>query len=136
MFLYVLKRLIKRRCIMFGKLTDLLKKFIVMGIPGNDCVVYHKGKCIYRKQYGYSDNVNKIEMNGNELYNIYSCSKVITCTAALMLYEKRSLQVGGQTVGLYARIFRNVYKKGKRCKKDNKANNHKGFILYDSRLFV
>lgn len=27
-------------------------------------------------------------MKGNEKYNIYSCSKVITCTAVLQLYEK------------------------------------------------
>ena len=27
-------------------------------------------------------------MNGTERYNIYSCSKVITCTAALQLWEK------------------------------------------------
>lgn len=31
---------------------------------------------------------NKIKMNGDELFNIYSCSKVATVTAALQLYEQ------------------------------------------------
>ena len=37
---------------------------------------------------GYSDFENKIKMNGKEKYNVYSCSKIITCTAALMLIEQ------------------------------------------------
>ena len=73
---------------MFEKLTSVLEDFIDQGVPGCDCVVYHKGKCVYRKFLGYSDKENKIEMNGKEVYNLYSCSKVITCTAALMLYER------------------------------------------------
>lgn len=73
---------------MFGKLTNLLDSFLEMGIPGYDCVVYHKGKCVYRHCNGYSDQANKIAVKGDEIYNIYSCSKVITCTAALQLYEK------------------------------------------------
>ena len=73
---------------MFTQLTQKLDSFIKHGIPGYDCVVYHKGECIYRRYKGYSDRENKIPMRGKELYNIYSCSKIITCTAALMLYEK------------------------------------------------
>lgn len=73
---------------MFTKLIQKLDSFTKMGTPGYDCVVYRKGVCIFRRFSGYSDAVNKIPMNGKEVYNLYSCSKVITCTAALMLYEK------------------------------------------------
>jgi len=73
---------------MFTKLTQKLDSFIEMGIPGYDCTVYHKGECVYRHFNGFSDTENKVPMNGKEIYNIYSCSKVITCTAVLMLYEK------------------------------------------------
>ncbi len=73
---------------MFTKLTQKLDSFIELGIPGYDCIVYHKGKCVYRHFNGYSDMENKVLMNGKEIYNTYSCSKVISCTAALMLYEK------------------------------------------------
>lgn len=68
-------------------LDQLLDTFIGMGIPGNDCAVHYKGKCIYRKQRGYSDLENGVKMTGKERYNIYSCSKPITCAAALQLWE-------------------------------------------------
>ena len=70
---------------MFKNLDDLVNEYLKLGVPGCDCIVYHKGKCVYRKYVGYSDKEEKIEMAGTELYNIYSCSKVITCTAALLL---------------------------------------------------
>lgn len=73
---------------MFTKLIQKLDSFTEMGTPGYDCVVYRKGECVFRHFSGYSDAVNKIPMNGKEVYNLYSCSKVITCTAALILYEK------------------------------------------------
>lgn len=73
---------------MFSRLTEFLDSFIEAGIPGYDCIVYHKGECVYRHWNGYSDIANKIPMNGEERYNVYSCSKPITCTAALQLYEK------------------------------------------------
>ena len=57
-------------------------------MPGFDLAVYHDGKCVLRYINGYSDLENKIEMNGNERYNIYSCSKVITCVAAMQLWEQ------------------------------------------------
>ena len=63
----------------FTKLTQTLDNFVELGVPANDCIVYYKGEEVYRHKNGYM---------GNELFNIYSCSKPITCTAALQLYEK------------------------------------------------
>lgn len=57
-------------------------------IPGNTIRVYQDGKEVFRYQSGYSDLEKKIKMNGDELFNIYSCSKVATVTAALQLYEQ------------------------------------------------
>ena len=73
---------------MFAKLDKKLDSFLTMGIPWYDCVVYHKGKRVYRRYAGTLDLEGKMPVGGDELINIYSCSKVITCTAALMLYEK------------------------------------------------
>ena len=69
----------------FKKFCDSL---LELGIPGFDVAVYREGTCIFRHWNGYSDLENKIPMNGKERYNIYSCSKPITCTAALQLWEK------------------------------------------------
>lgn len=73
---------------MFEKLEQILDQFLEIGIPGNDCIVCKDGEVIYRKQRGYSNREEKIPMNGNEHYSIFSCSKPITCAAALQLWEK------------------------------------------------
>ena len=93
---------------MFTKLTNKLDSFIEMGIPGYDCTVYHKGECVYRHFNGYSDTESKTPMNGNEVYNIYSCSKVITCTAALMLYEKGKFRLDDK-LSMYMPEFEEMY---------------------------
>lgn len=71
-----------------GKVLELLKQFEKMGIPSIDCVIYHKGECVFRYQAGFSDEERTRPVDGSERYNIYSCSKPITCTAALQLLEK------------------------------------------------
>ncbi len=78
---------------MFRKLDALLDEFLKMGVPGYDCVIMKDGKEVYHRMGGYNDLENKIPMNGNERYNIYSCSKAITCTAALQLWEKGLFQL-------------------------------------------
>ena len=73
---------------MFENIKKFCDSLLELGIPGFDLAIYHHGECILRYMNGYSDLENKIKMNGTERYNIYSCSKVITCVAALQLYEK------------------------------------------------
>ncbi|MBQ7983456.1 MAG: beta-lactamase family protein, partial [Clostridia bacterium] len=57
-------------------------------IPGIDCSVCHHHREIYRFQEGFADRDAKIPITEHTLYNIYSNTKVITCTAALQLYEQ------------------------------------------------
>ncbi len=73
---------------MFENVKKLCDICLEVGLPGYDLAIYKDGECIYRKFDGYSDIENKIPMNGKEKSNIYSCSKPITCTAALQLWEK------------------------------------------------
>ena len=73
---------------MFERTDALLDQFLQMGIPGNDIAVYQNGECVHRRYKGFSDLENEIPMNGQERYNIYSCSKLITCAAALQLWER------------------------------------------------
>ena len=73
-------------------MEEFIKKrwdnFLKMGVPGFDLAVYKDGECIVRYANGYSDLENKIPISGNERYYIYSCSKPITCVAAMQLWEK------------------------------------------------
>ncbi len=89
---------------MFEALTKHLDQFLEAGIPGYDCIIYHKGKCIYRHWAGYQDLEKTVPMTGKELYNIYSCSKPITCTAALQLVEAGKMQLS-DPVSLYLPEF-------------------------------
>ena len=71
-----------------GVTLSMLKQLEKLGIPSIDCVVYHKGSCVFRYQSGFSDEARKQPVDGSERYNIYSCSKVIACTAVMQLVEK------------------------------------------------
>ena len=57
-------------------------------LPGYDCAVWQHGKEIYRRMAGVSDLTTGTPVTENTLYNIYSNTKVITCVAALQLYEQ------------------------------------------------
>ncbi|MBQ8174121.1 MAG: beta-lactamase family protein [Clostridia bacterium] len=73
---------------MFTKLTEFFDSFVRDGAPGYDCMILQGGREIYRHQSGYTDVENQIPVSGNERYNLYSCSKPITVTAALSLWEE------------------------------------------------
>lgn len=73
---------------MFSELSRFLDQFLELGVPGYDCVIYHHGECVFRRFRGVSDVERQIPMNGKERYNLYSCTKPVTCTAALQLYEQ------------------------------------------------
>lgn len=73
---------------MFENTKKLCDSFLEMGVPGFDLCVYKDGKSVLRYMGGYSDLEHKIPMNGKEKYYIFSCSKPITCVAAMQLFEK------------------------------------------------
>ena len=72
----------------FDYLKNFMDSLTAWRIPGNLICVYCDNKEVFRYSSGYNDVENEIKMNGSELLNIYSCSKVATVTAALQLYEQ------------------------------------------------
>lgn len=73
---------------MFEKTKALCGSFLEMGVPGFDLIVYKDGQCILRHMGGYSDIEKQTPICGKEKYHIFSCSKPITVTAAMQLWEK------------------------------------------------
>ena len=57
---------------MFEQTKALCDLFMKLGIPGLDLIVYKDGKCVFRHMDGYADPENKIPVQGNEKYHIYS----------------------------------------------------------------
>ena len=92
---------------MFDILTHYLDSFLEMGVPGFDCIVFQHGKQIYRHFNGYADVLTHKKINGKELYNLYSCSKIATCVAALQLWEKGAFQLEDE-LGKYMKEFENM----------------------------
>jgi len=95
---------------MFTKLTEKMDSFLDMHTPWYDCIVYHKGECVYRHHNGFLDLEKTIPAKGDELYNIFSCSKVITCTAALMAYEQGLFKLEDKLAD-YLPEFKDMYVK-------------------------
>lgn len=91
----------------FDKLDHYLCAFLALGVPGCDCSVYQHGKEIFRKQYGFRDLNNRLPVEGSERYHIYSCSKPITCVAALQLWEKGLFKLDDPLAG-YMPEFRDM----------------------------
>lgn len=73
---------------MFEKTKALCDSFLDMGIPGFDMIVYHNGQEVLRYFNGFSDREKKIPIRGDERYYIYSCTKPITVTCAMQLFEQ------------------------------------------------
>lgn len=72
----------------FKELEVFLDSIVQWRIPGADCAVYYKNKPVFRHSAGYADIKSKKPVSADNLYNLYSTSKVITCTAALQLFER------------------------------------------------
>jgi len=73
----------------FTKLKKCMDKIVQeYNTPGVDCIVYKNNEMIFRYFTGMSDIENDKKMNGDELYLIFSMTKMITCTAALQLFEQ------------------------------------------------
>ena len=56
--------------------------------PGNAVEVYLDGKSVFRYASGFSDLESETPLNGDEMFNIYSCSKVATVIAGAQLLER------------------------------------------------
>ncbi len=95
----------------FSKLSEFMDHLTQWKIPGNSIVVYNKGDMVFKYSSGYADVENQIKMTGNELLNIYSCSKVATVIAALQLYE-RGIFLLDDPIGEYIEEFKEMEVKG------------------------
>ena len=96
----------------FSELKTYMNRLTSWRIPGNSITIYIDNRRVFDYSSGYSDIENKIPMTGNELLNIYSCSKVATVTAALQLYEK-GIFLLDDPLYEYIPEFRDMYVKDK-----------------------
>jgi CubicO group peptidase (beta-lactamase class C family) len=72
----------------FKHLDTLLRDLTANMIPGCGCLIAKEGKTLFENYYGYSDLQRGIPVIENSVFRLYSMTKVIVCTAALMLFER------------------------------------------------
>lgn len=72
----------------FDDLSELLKQFVKNGPAGCGCAIAKDGKTLYQGYFGYADLEEKRPIAEDTVYRLMSMTKVIICTAALMLYER------------------------------------------------
>lgn len=72
----------------FKKLDNFLDSITRQIAPGNAVCVYKDGKKVHEYASGYADIEKGVPFSADKLIYLYSCSKVMTVTAALQLLEK------------------------------------------------
>lgn len=94
----------------FINLKRFMDEMAAERTPGNAIEVYLGGEKVFQYVSGYSDLENQMPLSGEEMYNIYSCSKITTVTAATQLLERGEILLGDP---LYEYIpeFRTMYVK-------------------------
>lgn len=97
-----------RRVNRLQHLTRLLKNFMEEGPAGCACTVVRRGEVLYDACFGYADVEHERKIEPDTIYRIYSMTKVITCAAALMLYE-RGLYLLNDPLEEYLPEFKNAH---------------------------
>ena len=72
----------------FDDLSGLLEQFVKDGLPGCCCAVAKNGKTLFEGYYGYADIEEKKPVTEDTVFRLFSMTKVIICTAAMMLFER------------------------------------------------
>ncbi len=91
----------------FKPMDALLERIIDAGIPGVDLKICKDGEAIYRRVLGWRDREAGLPMTGGEAGWIFSATKLITCAAALQLYERGLFQLS-DPIGAYLPCFRSM----------------------------
>ena len=70
-----------------------MEEMPLRGYPGCELGVTLNGETVYRKNVGYADIAKTRPLSGNDISWIFSCSKVITCLAAMRLVGEGKLSI-------------------------------------------
>ena len=89
------------------RLDNLLKNFVDAGVPGCGLSVSYKGKIVYTGYHGLARLEDQLKADENTVYKVASCSKLITSTAVMKLYEEGKLLLN-DPIELYLPFFKNM----------------------------
>lgn len=94
----------------FSKVKAFVDEKIIKekGMPSFDLMVMKENKLLYRHMAGYFDYKKEVPIHENALYYMYSCTKPLTVSVALRLYEEGKLDLE-EKVETYLPEYKNIY---------------------------
>lgn len=77
-----------------ARIGPVLRRYVDDGnIPGFSVAVARRGRIVYRDMYGFQDLEQKIPITEDTMFRVYSISKPVTSTLAMILYEEGRFQI-------------------------------------------
>lgn len=94
----------------FTPVTDYIETVLrkEKGVPCCDVLIRREHETLLRYFSGVSDYEGKVPVRGDEVYYMYSCTKPITCTAAMQLVEQGRLLLDAP-VSDYLPAYKNTF---------------------------
>ena len=77
----------------FQALDDFLARMIAGGIPALELAITQNGETVYHETVGYTDAAKTRPTSKNDIHWLFSCTKVMTCIAAMRLVEEGKLSI-------------------------------------------
>ena len=91
----------------FTYVEKLLQHFTEIGPCGCALSVSHRGETVFERYTGRARRDEDMPVGPSTLFRMYSCSKVVTVAAAMILYERGQLLLD-DPVGQYLPCYRDV----------------------------
>lgn len=94
----------------FHPVTEFVEEILrkEKGVPGCALRVMRNHQEVFRYSSGYADYEGKRPVHTDDLYIMYSCTKPVTCTAAMQLVERGTLELDAP-VSRYLPEFADVF---------------------------
>jgi len=78
----------------FTPLSRFIDRITAWRIPWAEVLVMHRNAPIFHYRNGYADMERQTPIGDRQIINIYSMTKIMTCTAALQLLEQGEILLG------------------------------------------
>lgn len=104
----------------FDRITEYLDSLTEGGIPSVDCMILKDHQVLYRHLNGTSDHEHKIPIRKDQLYLMFSMTKIQTMTAFMQLVEKGKISLDDE-VGKYLPSYRSLMVENPLASKDEAA---------------
>ncbi|MBE6555326.1 MAG: beta-lactamase family protein [Ruminococcaceae bacterium] len=77
----------------FKNLDQFIKQLPELGVPACELAVTYEGNTVYHETVGYANVAEQRPASKNDLRWLFSCTKVMTCIAAMRLVEEGKLSI-------------------------------------------